>query len=365
MVLSLPLLRSSSPCQRIPAAELRSAGQRERGEFADFAAGHRGLMGEDAGAGPIGGLARIRERLALGEERLDEFVGEVRMGAAVPASLRERKVIFAFAVDALGREVLDLLGEAMREVGHIDLLRDFRLGFLRRMDDGLFAFDQWPLKGFLRAVDVDRFSILAGRVEQRADDARRDVGLVEFDVGRLDCEGRVVDRNHVLGDAAGAEARDVFRVGAGEGEHRADAVRGVIHRREAGPVAGPAFHVLLVRGLEELQAAQFAVVVELLHVEELAGVDHRLHHHVAQARRLHQLHDLFAFGDRGRHRDRTGHVLAGLEGGDGLATVIGDRRVDVDRVDVGVLEHRVEVRVALRYFIAVADFLELGRVALA
>ena len=322
-------------------------------------------MGEDAGAGPVGGLTCVRERLTLGEQRLDELVGEVRVGAAVAAALREGQVVFAFAVDALGREVLDLLREAMGEVGYLDLLRDLWLGLLRRVEDRLFAFDERPLERLLRAVDVDGFAVLAGRVEERADDARRDVGLMELDMGRLDREGRVVDRDHVLGDAAGAEARDIFRVGAGEGEHRADAVRGVVHRREAGPVAGPAFHILLVRGLEELQAAELAVVVELLHVEELAGVDHRLHHHVAQARGLHQLHDLFAFGDRGRHRDRAGHVLAGLEGGDGLATVVGDRRVDVDRVDFRVLEQRVEVRVALRDLVAVADRLQLLRVALA
>ena len=110
---------------------------------------------------------------------------------------------------------------------------------------------------------------------------------MELEVGRLDREGRVVDRNHVLGDAAGAEARDVFRVGTGEGEHRSHAVRRVVHRREAGPVAGPSFHVLLVRGLEELQAAEVAVIVELLHEEEFTGVDDRLHHHIAQARGLH------------------------------------------------------------------------------
>ena len=281
------------------------------------------------------------------------------------AALGERQVVFAFAVDALGREALDLLRQAVGEVGHLDLLRNLRLGLLRRVDHRLFAFDERPLEGLLRTVDVDGLAVLAGRVEERADDARRDVGLMELDVGRLDREGRVVDRDHVLGDAAGAEARDVLGVGAGEGEHRADAVRGVVHGREAGPVAGPAFHVLLVRGLQELQAAERAVVIELLHVEELAGIDHRLHHHIAQARGLHQLHDLLAFGDRGRHRDRAGHVLAGLEGGDGLAAVVGDRGVDVDGVDFRVLEQRVEVRVALRDLVAVADRLELLRVALA
>ena len=120
--------------------QLRSAGQRERGELADFAAGHRGLVCEDARAGPVGGLARVRERLALGEERLDELVGEVRVGATVAAALREGQVVFAFTVDALGREALDLLREAVGVVGHLDLLRDLRLGLLGRVEDGLFAF---------------------------------------------------------------------------------------------------------------------------------------------------------------------------------------------------------------------------------
>ena len=296
---------------------------------------------------------------------MDELVRQVRVRAAVAAALREREVIFPFTIDALGREALDLLREAMRIVRHFDFLRNLWLGLFRRVDYRLFAFDERPLEGFFRTVDIDRFAILASGIEERADDARRHVGLVELDMRGLDGERRVVDRDHVLGDAAGAEAGDVFGGGLREGEHRSHAVRRVVHRREAGPVAGPAFHVLLVRGLEELQATEFAVIVELLHEEEFTGVDDRLHHHVAQARGLHQFHDLFAFGDRGRHRDRAGHVLAGLEGGDGLATVVRDGRVDMDRVDFRVLEERVEVRVALRDLVAVADRLELLRIALA
>ncbi len=162
------------------------------------------------------------------------------------AALREGQVVLAFAVDALGGEALDFLGQAMGVVRHLDLGRDLRLGLLRGVDDRLLALDQRPLEGLLGTVDVDRLAVLAGGVEERADDARGDVGLMELDMGRLDREGRVVDRHHVLGDAAGAEARDVFGVGAGEGEHRAHAMRGVVHGRQAGPVTGPAFHVLLV-----------------------------------------------------------------------------------------------------------------------
>ena len=66
-------------------------------------------------------------------------------------------------------------------------------------------------------------------------------------------------------------------------QHRPDAVRGVPHRRQARPVVRPAVHVLLMAGLEELDLAQLALVVELLDEEELAGVDHGFHHHVLQA----------------------------------------------------------------------------------
>ena len=274
-------------------------------------------------------------------------------------------MVFAFAVDALGREALDFLRQTVRVVRHLHLLRDFWLGLLRRVDDGLFAFNERPLEGLLGTVHVNRLAVLAGRVEERADDARGDVGLVEFDMSRLDREGRVVDGDHVLGDTAGTEARDILGVSLGQGEHGPDAVRGVVHGWEARPVARPAFHILLVGGLEELQTTEFTVVVHLLHEEEFARVDDRLHHHVAQARGLDQLHDLFALGDGRGHRDGAGHVLTGLEGGDGLATVVGDGRVDVDRVDFRVCEHFLVGRVALGDAVAIADLLQLGGVALA
>ena len=38
--------------------------------------------------------------------------------------------------------------------------------------------------------------------------------------------------------------------------------------------------------------------------------------------------------DRGGHRDRADHVLAGFEGGDGHGAVVWYRRVDVDKVNL-------------------------------
>jgi hypothetical protein len=53
---------------------------------------------------------------------------------------------------------------------------------------------------------------------------------------------------------------------------------------------------------------------------------------------LRELDDLFAVGDRGRHRHGAGDVLASLEGLDRLRGVIGDRGVDVHRVDFRIAE---------------------------
>ena len=48
---------------------------------------------------------------------------------------------------------------------------------------------------------------------------------------------------------------------AEDGETRAHAVRGVVHRRESFPVRGPPFHVLLVTAAQELNPSELATVV--------------------------------------------------------------------------------------------------------
>ena len=123
-------------------------------------------------------------------------------------------------------------------------------------------------------------------------------------------------------------------------------MRGVVHRRQAGPVVGPAVHVLLVAAAQELDAAQLALVVQLLDEQVFAAVDDGFHHHVDLAARPLGLDELLALLDGGGHRHGAGDVLAGLEGGEALGGVVGDRRVDVDGVDVGVVEQLVVVGVA-------------------
>ncbi len=112
------------------------------------------------------------------------------MRAAVAGALREAEVSFlAEVVDALRREFLDAFRETLGVVGHGDLFRDLVLGEFRGVEDVLLVFDERPLERFLRAVDVDALAILTRGVEERADDARGEVGVLELDVRGLDGEG--------------------------------------------------------------------------------------------------------------------------------------------------------------------------------
>ena len=111
--------------------------------------------------------------------------------------------------------------------------------------------------------------------------------------------------------------------------------------------------------LEELELAEFALVVEFLHEQEFAGIDHGFHHHVFQSGGLREVDDLLALLHAGRHRHGAGDVLARLQRLDRLPAVIGDRRVDVDGVDLRIGEQVVVGGVAFFDAELVADFVEL------
>ena len=125
------------------------------------------------------------------------------------------------------------------------------------------------------------------------------------------------------------------------------------------PVLRPALHVLRMGGLHILDLAELSFFVHLLDEEELAAVDDGLGHHVLEAGFLDQLADLAAFFDRGGHRNSAHHVFAGLERGDGHGSVIRDRAVDVDEIDLGVGQHLIVARVAPLDVELVADLVEL------
>ena len=75
---------------------------------------------------------------------------------------------------------------------------------------------------------------------------------------------------------------------------------------------------------------------------------------------LHEVDDLLALVERGGHRHGAGDVFAGLERLDRLAAVIGNRRVDVNGMDVRIREQVLVGSVAFRDAELVADFIQLG-----
>ena len=213
-------------------------------------------------------------------------------------------------------------------------------------------------KLFLLPVGVEAFPILPGDVEQAAGHLGGDVGILDRERGRLDGKRAAVTADQLLADPARAVADDVLGVLAQDRQAWADAVRGVPHRRQARPVVGPAVHVLLVAPPQELKPAQLAFVVQFLDEQVFAAVNDGLHHHVDFAALALGLDDLAAFVDRCAHRDGASDVLAGLQGLDRHPGVVGDRRVDMDRIDVGVFQELAIVGIAGLDPVPIAAFVE-------
>ena len=106
-------------------------------------------MGAEADAGPIGGLLRVRERLAIVHERRQELVHEVWMRAAVACALGEAQMRFLRnIINAPGRETADRSGEEFSVIWNLDSLRDLRLGQFRRVQDMRLVLDQGPFERF-------------------------------------------------------------------------------------------------------------------------------------------------------------------------------------------------------------------------
>ena len=174
-------------------------------------------MSAEADAGPVRGLDGVGPGVAIFDKGVDEFVGEVRMRSAVACPLREAEMrFFAEVVNALGGEMANLFRQQFREVGRRNELGNFAFGEFRAMHDERFVFDERPFDGNFGAVNIDAFAILARCVEERAIDARGDVGVFEFDVRAFDGVRRIVFADEFRADGAGAEAGDVFGNESGE-----------------------------------------------------------------------------------------------------------------------------------------------------
>ena len=88
--------------------------------------------------------------LAIFDERIDEFVREVRMGAAMAGALGEAEVRFlGEIIHALGREVPDLLRQELRVIRRRHELGNFSFGQFGAVHHQRFVLDQRPFNGDL------------------------------------------------------------------------------------------------------------------------------------------------------------------------------------------------------------------------
>ena len=93
------------------------------------------------------------------------------MGTAVPRALGEAQMrLLAQVIDPLGGELTNGLGQQPGVVRDPDLLRDLPLRQLGGVQHMRFVLDQGPFEGFLRAVDIDAFPVLAGDIKEGAVD---------------------------------------------------------------------------------------------------------------------------------------------------------------------------------------------------
>src|SRR3954447_22250083 len=126
------------------------------------------------------------------------------------------------------------------------------------MNHRIFVLNLLPLARLLCSVRIEAFTILARRREQASGHFGADVGIPKLERRGFDCERAAVLWNECLVDASRAMTDDVLGVLAQQRQAGAHAVRGVVHRRKAFPVAWPSVHVLLMASAQELNAAQLA-----------------------------------------------------------------------------------------------------------
>src|SRR2546422_667706 len=149
----------------------------ERGQFYNRAPSEGRLVRAEADAGPVGGLLRVRKRIAIFGKSADELMHQVRVRTAVPCALGEAEMRFlGQIIDALGGEPANGFGQQFRVIGHFDLPGNFRFRQFGRVQHVRLMLDERPLERFFGAIDINAFAILPGGVEERAIDARAQIG---------------------------------------------------------------------------------------------------------------------------------------------------------------------------------------------
>src|SRR5437870_3961564 len=93
-------------------------------------------MRAQSDTGPIGGLPRVRERLAIRYQRRNELIHQMWMGSSVAGALCEAEVRFLTQViDPPGGEALDRLRQTVGVIRRLDGLRYLRLGQFGRVQN--------------------------------------------------------------------------------------------------------------------------------------------------------------------------------------------------------------------------------------
>ena len=251
----------------------------------------------------------------------------------------------------------------MGEIRHFDFLWDLWFRFLGSVDNVWLVFHECPFKTLLRPIHVKAFPVLSCDIVKKSPYVRGQIAVFDFDMASFDRERVSRFFGDVIPNGSRSKTADVFCQPIDQAETGTDDVGGVVHRNHFFPVTWPAVHVLRVRRGQVLDLSDLALVVEIFDEKEFAAVDDCLCHHVFEPRRFDLLNNLLAFLDGGCHRDGAHHVLTSIERFERHPCVIGDRAIDMNKIDVRVSQNIVVIRVPLFDLKLVTNLVHFGFVA--
>src|SRR5262249_49908082 len=156
----------------------------------------------------------------------------------------ERQVLRILNGRRLGK-LANRLRQQVGEIRHLDALWNLRLRLLGRVNDRLFVLHLLPLETLLAAGGIEALTVLPGCVEQAPRYLGHNVVAFDLEGGVLDGKGVFFFLDWLLADAARAVTDHTLGQGrlarlAQDGKARTDTMRGIVHRRQARPVIGPA-----------------------------------------------------------------------------------------------------------------------------
>src|SRR5438034_5971555 len=126
---------------------------------------------------------------------------EVRMRTAVSCALRKAQMRFLRQiVNALGGKPANWRREELCIIGHFNFLRNFCLRQFGGVQNMRLVLDEGPLERPFRAIDINALPVLPGSIEERAINARAEIGVLEFNMRALDGKRRAIVFYQVFSD---------------------------------------------------------------------------------------------------------------------------------------------------------------------